>query len=250
MKKWIATVSAIGLTFSATLATACGDTEPDLGPDINYTITILDQDGDAVQGVQFAVMQGSNQIATLTTNAQGEATGTAKAGTYTVNYTSLPSVDYDVNPETAGISIVKSFAISQTDADVELVVSNWTKGTSLNPYVCYYGFTEIFEEDGVTVKETITNDYMTVPTVTANSDKYFGIAKAMNRTLTVGQADVTIIYAGQTYSAKNGAVEIQMLGEALDVNYIAVMQILNETGEDITLTMSLSEVVVEEEPAE
>ena len=245
MKKWIATVSAIGLTFGATFATACGEEEqaPDLGPDINYTITILDQDGEAVVGAQFAVMQGSTQIATLTTNADGEATGVAKAGNYTVNYTTLPSVDYDVNPDTAGIPIVTAFTVSQTATDIELIVSNWTKGTSLNPHSCYYGFTNVGGED-------VSNDYMTIPTVLANSDDYFGVSKAMNRVLTVEQADVTIIYGGQTYSPKDGAIQIQMLGEELDYNYVAVMQIINETDADITLTMSLSQIVVEEEPAE
>lgn len=248
MKKLIATISAIGLTFGATFATACGEDAPDLGPDIDYTITILDQDGDAVVGATFAVMQGSTQIASLTTDENGEATGKAKAGNYTVNYTALPSVDYDVNPDTAGIPIVTSFSVSQTDADIELIVSNWTKGTSLNPYVCYYGFTEIFEEDGVTIKETIENDYMTVPTVEANSNAYYGVSRAMNRKLTVQQADVTIIYGGVTYSPKDGAVEIQMLGEEMDVNYVAVMQVINATNADVSLTMTLSEVVVEEEP--
>ena len=252
MKKWIATVSAIALTFGATLATACGEEEQttDLGPDIDYTITIVDQDGEVVAGAEFAVMQGSTRIATHTTNAQGEATGKAKAGNYTVSYTQLPSVDYDVNPDTAGIAIVTSFSVSQADSDIELIVSNWAKGTSLNPYICYYGSTEIYEEDGVTLKETITHDYMTIPTVSANSDDYFGVTKATNRKLTVGKANVTIIYDGVTYSPKDGEIEIQMNGGELDVNYVAVMKIINNTDEDISLKMSLSEVVMEEESAE
>jgi hypothetical protein len=248
MKKLIATISAIGLTFGATFATACGEDAPDLGPDIDYTITILDQDGDAVVGATFAVMQGSTQIASLTTDENGEATGKAKAGNYTVNYTALPSVDYDVNPDTAGIPIVTAFSVSQTDADIELIVSNWTKGTSLNPYVCYYGFTEVDENGDGEADYTVDNDYMTVPTVEANSNAYYGVSRAMNRKLTVQQADVTIIYGGVTYSPKDGAVEIQMLGEEMDVNYVAVMQVINATNADISLTMTLSEVVVEEEP--
>ncbi len=254
MKKWIATVSAIGLAFGATFATACGGDDapetPDLGPDIDYTITIVDQDGEAIVGVEFDVMQGSTRIATLTTNAQGEATGKAKAGNYTVNYTALPSANYDANPNTAGIPIVKTFSVSSTVTDIELIVSNWANGTSLNPYICYYGFTEIDEnEDGVP-EETISDSYMTVEPVAANSDCYYGISRAMNRTLTIAQADVTIIYDGATYSAKNGTIEIQMNGDEMDVNYVAVMQIINETGVEIPLTMTLSEVVVEEAPEE
>lgn len=249
MKKWIATVSAIALTFGATLATACGEEEQttDLGPDIDYTITIVDQDGAVVEGVQFAVMQGSTQIATHTTNAQGEATGKAKAGNYTVSYTQLPSVDYDVNPDTAGIAIVTSFSVSQADSDIELVVSNWAKGTSLNPYIWYYAFTEV---DG----ENVTDSYMSIydvgDKVVANSDYYYGVSRAMDRKLTVEKADVTIIYDGATYSPKNGAVEIQMNGGELDVNYVAVMKIINNTDEDISLKLALSEVVMEEEPTE
>ncbi len=236
MKKWIALTASIGMALGCMAFAACGG---DGGAaNIDYTIKIVDQDGDVVQGVTFAVLDGEKTVATLETDENGVASGAMPAGEYTVSYTEMPSTDYDVNPETSGVNIVTAFSISSTDADVILVVPNFAEGTSFNPYTCYY---ETNEETGA-VSET-----MYVPMVKANSDNYYEIAKSGDRIICVKKADVTIIYKGTSYSAKDGAIEIQAQAAiAGDLNDWAKFQIINDTDEDIQLVMTFKEMETEE----
>lgn len=255
MKQWIALTAAIGLTFGTMAFTACGGKDNDNGgsapPDPqNCTLTIVDQDGDKVEGVTFNVLQGETTVATLETDENGEASTTIQPGEYSVSYTEFPSTFYDVDPETAGIPIVTTFTVSDAATVVTLVVSNWDFGTSLNPYTCYYGTDEETGE---------AHDTMTVPTVKANSDNYYIISRSADRILCVGQADVTILYSGtfidtdgqtktfdETHSAKDGAIEIQLHGKAGDFYDWAKIQIVNETDADIELVMTMKEAAVED----
>ncbi|MBQ8876794.1 MAG: hypothetical protein IJY63_04545 [Clostridia bacterium] len=254
-KKWLTLTAAIGLTFGVMAFTACGgkgDNGNSASPDPQIcTLTIVDQDGDKVEGVTFDVLQGETTVATLETDENGVATVDAiLPGEYSVRYTEFPSTFYDVDPETAGIPIVTRFTVSDTAAVVTLVVSNWDFGTSLNPYTCYYGTDEETGEP---------HDTMTVPTVKANSDNYYVISRSADRILCIGQADVTILYSGtfidtdgqtktfdETHSAADGAIEIQLHGKAGDFYDWAKIQIVNETDADIELVMTMKDVAVEE----
>ena len=236
MKRWIAFTASTVMALGVMSLTACGGGGGAVN--IDYTIKIVDQDGDVVQGVSFAVLDGEKTVATLQTDANGVASGAMPAGEYTVSYTATPSIEYDVNPETAGIDIVTEFSISSTTANVTLVISNWTAGTTLNPYHCYY---ETNEETGE------TSATMFVPTVKANSDNYYLIAKSGDRIICVEQANVTIIYKGTSYSAKDGAIEIQaQAAVAGDLNDWARFQIINDTDGDIELVMTFKDVETEE----
>ena len=244
MKRWIALTASIGMVLGTMSLTACGGGGG--AANIDYTIKIVDQDGDVVQGVSFAVLDGEKTVATLQTDANGVASGAMPAGEYTVSYTATPSIEYDVNPETAGIDIVTEFSISSTAANVTLVISNWTAGTTLNPYTCYYETNEI--TDAITGEITYeTSATMFVPTVKANSDNYYLIAKSGDRIICVEQANVTIIYKGTSYSAKDGAIEIQaQAAVAGDLNDWARFQIINDTDSDIQLVMTFKDVETEE----
>ena len=232
MKKWITIAAALGLTFCVAGLTACGDKG---ASQVDYTITILDQDGDAVAGVTFDVLQGDKTVATLETDENGAASGTLSAGDYTVSYTELPSLEYDANAETAGIEIVTDFSLSTNAPDVTLTIANAGEGTSLNPYTCYY---DVNDEDA---------EVMVVPTVKANSDNYYEVSRSADRKIYIKQANVTVIYKGVSYNAADGDIEIQSQSPVVgDFNYWAPIQIINETDVDINLIMTLSEVVVEE----
>ena len=228
MKRWIAFTASTVMALGVMSLTACGGGGGAVN--IDYTIKIVDQDGDVVQGVSFAVLDGEKTVASLVTDANGVASGAMPAGEYTVSYTATPSIEYDVNPETAGIDIVTEFSISSTAANVTLVISNWTAGTTLNPYHCYYE----------------TSATMYVPTVKANSDNYYLIAKSGDRIICVEQANVTILYKGTSYSAKDGAIEIQAQAAiAGDLNDWARFQIINDTDNDIELVMTFKDVETE-----
>ena len=236
-KKWIAFTAALGMAFGTLALSACGGGDGGAA-NIDYTITIVDQEGEGVQGVTFDVLKGESTVATLETDENGVASGTLQSGDYAVSYTEMPSIEYDANPETAGIDIVTQFSISAADADVTLVISNWAAGTSLNPYHCYY---ETNEETGE------TSATMYVPTVKANSDNHYVVAKSGDRIICIQQADVTVIYKGVSYSAKDGDIEIQSQATvAGDLNYWANFQIINATDSDIQLVMTFKEEVTEE----
>lgn len=104
-------------------------------------------------------------------------------------------------------------------------------GTEGNPHWCYY---QLDEETG-----EIIGTSMYVPTIKANSAEYYQIAKSGDKVVCIEQADVTVIYKGTSYSAKDGAIEIQCQSAvAGDLNDWAVFQIINATSSDIELVMN------------
>ena len=218
MKKWISLASALCLTLGITAATAaCGGTKT-----VDFTITLKDQDGDLIKNATIALAQNDNEVYELTTDKNGQAVATAKLGEYTVVYKSLPDSFEGVSSQ---------ITLTASTSEIELTVEDWNFGSSLNPYACYYGTDEETDEP---------HDYMTVPPILAYSDDYYAIIFGSARSITVDQADVTIIYDGVSYNAANGDVEIQLLGEVGDSNVHPVIQIINETDMDLEIVITLS----------
>ena len=110
-------------------------------------------------------------------------------------------------------------------------------GALENPHPCYYS---IDEETGE------TSAVMHVPTIKAHSAEYYIISKSASRVICVKQANVTIIYGENTYSAKEGDIEFQSQGDPGNMFYAATIQIINDTDADINLVMTFKEVVEEE----
>ncbi len=109
-------------------------------------------------------------------------------------------------------------------------------GTVNNPHHCYYYVDEETEEE---------SDSMYVPTIKANSADYYIISRSADRFICVKQANVTIVYGANSYSAKDGDIEFQSLGDAGDMHYWATIQIINDTDADIELVMTFKDVAVE-----
>ena len=104
-------------------------------------------------------------------------------------------------------------------------------GAEGNPHWCYY---QLDEDTG-----EIIGTSMYVPTIKANSAEYYLISKSGDKVVCIEQADVTVIYKGTSYSAKDGAIEIQCQPTvAGDLNDWAIFQIINDTSNDIELIMN------------
>ena len=218
MKKWISLASALCLTLGIAAATAaCGGAKT-----VDFTITLKDQDGDLIKNATLALAQNDKEICELTTDKNGQAVATAKPGEYSIVYKALPDLFEGITTQ---------LTLTKDSSEIEITVEDWNFGSSLEPYVCYYGTNEETGE---------SHDYMTVPTVLAYSDAYYAIRFGSARTITVDQADVTIIYDGVSYNAANGDVEIQLLGEVGDMNKHPVIQIINETDMDLEIVITLS----------
>ncbi len=103
-------------------------------------------------------------------------------------------------------------------------------GAEGNPHWCYYNLDDTGEIIGTS---------MYVPTIKANSAEYYQISKSGDKVVCIEQADVTVIYKGTSYSAKDGAIEIQCQpAVAGDLNDWAIFQIINATSSDIELIMN------------
>ena len=110
-------------------------------------------------------------------------------------------------------------------------------GALENPHPCYYSTDEETGE---------TSAVMHVPTIKAHSAEYYIISRSASRVICVKQANVTIIYGENTYSAKEGDIEFQSQGDPGNMFYAATIQIVNDTDADINLVMTFKEVVEEE----
>lgn len=116
---------------------------------------------------------------------------------------------------------------------------DWPLGSSGNPYWCYYALDPDTGE--------IVGDSMYVPTIKANTAEYYLICKSGDKTICIEQADLTIVYKGTSYSAKDGNIEIKAQPAiAGDLNDWAMFQIINETENDIEIVMTFKVVELEE----
>ena len=72
-------------------------------------------------------------------------------------------------------------------------------GAEGNPHKCYY---ELDYDTG-----EIIGTSMKVPAIKANSAEYYLISKSGDKVVCIEQADVTVVYKGTSYSAKDGMID-------------------------------------------
>ena len=235
LKKWLLTVlSVVCIGSMAFGLTACGDDDgngsdndnSNVGDstnngddgvtvlqDVNYTLVLTDQEGDAVVSAELRLMQGETQIATGMTDSNGKITGTAKEGNYVVVYEALPegylADDYSVE-----------ITISTTDAVVELsAINNIPNGTAERPY------TFIPDATG----------YMQV-SLPAGATHYYIVPRPMGRKLIVEGTEYEVIYGDNTYT---GQAEITFESDASDTNAVELIALVNKSATENTITLAM-----------
>ena len=96
----------------------------DANKEISYVITVKDQEGTVVSNAKITIVDGNdNQIATLTTDENGQANITLANGTYYANVTDLP--EYHLCED--------MIAMDTSDFLIE-VINNTPNGTPSRPY--------------------------------------------------------------------------------------------------------------------
>ena len=120
-------------------------------------------------------------------------------------------------------------------------------GSVGNPYRCFY---EVDYDTGAIIGDSmhmLFDDSMDLPLIKANSADYYEIAKAGEKTIIIEQADVTIVYKGESYSAQDGVIEIKAVPTiAGDHRESALLQIINATASDIELIIKFAEMEIED----
>lgn len=239
LRKWLLTVlSVVCIGSMAFGLTACGDGKDDgngnnttnsedngdnnngdngsgdeVGLDVNYTLVLTDQEGNAVVGAELKLWQGKKQIATGTTDNNGKIMGTAKEGNYVVKFENLPE-GYLADAYSVDV------AISLADAVIELsAINNIPNGTAERPY------TFIPDATG----------YMQV-SLPANTTHYYQVPRPMGRKLIVDGTDYEIIYAGNTYT---GQAEIEFESDEADTNAVELIAIVNKSATENTITLAM-----------
>lgn len=231
-KKWLTAILATCCVGSMALGfTACGDDNGDdngggggngggndeaVMQDVDYTIIVKDQDGNAIAGAQLKLLKGEQEVANATTNADGKITGTVEEGAYVVQIENLPE-GYLADAYTM------DFVISEGNAILNVAVENITPdGTVERPFV--------FIADG--------DGYMSI-SVPANESHYYNIPRPMGRNLIVEGENFEVVYGETTYTPQDGKTEISFNSDAADTYAMETVLIVNkkDTVNEISLGM-------------
>jgi len=155
--------------------------------DVNYTVTVKDQDGVPMSGavVNFLLKTGVS-VATVTVDQNGTASGTVKAGSYQV------TVDQDSLPSGYVTSTVEATVQEGSAITVE-VTNTIPNGTEARPFIIV--------------------DTETTLTLPANTTYFYTIYNANGRTLTLTADGVELVCGEKTYTPENGAISFVMEAE-------------------------------------
>lgn len=224
LKKWLLTTLSAGCIGAMALGfTACGDGDGDNNgdntpvlADVNYTLVLTDQDGNAVVGAKLTLLQGETEIATGLTDSDGKLSGVAKEGEYVVYYADLPE-GYLADDYTVEI------VVSTSDSTIELSADNMIPdGTLAKPFT--------FIPDG--------EGYMTI-SLPASATQYYNVPHPMGRNLIVSGENFEIVYDDDTYTPQDGVVEIVFKSGVSDTNAVELITIINKAGAENELILGM-----------
>ena len=236
LKKYLALILSLCVIGGATASlSACGgddsssgspastntESESDTGDEaveVEYTITVQDENGAGVEDVELVISQLGEEVASGATDEDGKLTGTIEAGEYTVSIVSgtLPEGHIADN-----YALTVNFTEENDTVDFT-VIDPTPDGSARKPYPFIPDETGAME---ITLPASATVNYI--------------IYRAMGRSLVVECADVEITCNGETYQPENGKIEIQLGGSAEDINTGAQIAVKNLTATEKELKMQL-----------
>lgn len=179
---------------------------------VEVTLTIKDQDGDAMSEAVVTILpvSGEGESATITADNQGTVTVTLPEGDYTVRFDVLPEYVLGID---AALTVVAGM-----EPVVLEVIDNTPNGTVDRPFV--------IPDDTVTVK------------IPAGETYHFTLFGANNRTLTMNDPAAEVFYNNSTYKPDaEGKIAIRMKTEsARDPSFFAVT---NTSAEEREMTVTI-----------
>ena len=236
LKKYLALILSLCVIGGATASlSACGgddsssgspastntESESDTGDEtveVEYTVTVQDENGAGVEGVGLVISQLGEDVDSGATDEDGKFTGTIEAGEYKVSIVSgtLPEGHVADN-----YALTVNFTEENATATFT-VIDNTPDGSARKPYP--------FIPDDTGAMEI---------TLSAGAETHYILYRTMGRTLVVNSADVEIVYNGETYRAVDGVIEIAMEGSAEDINAGGQILVKNLVAMEKTVKMQL-----------
>lgn len=176
--------------------------------EINVEISVKDQDGNLIDGIEVVFYQDEEEITRVTAN-NGVATVAISPGEYMIGYDSVIE-GYLAIPETV--------EILPHSATLDLIIeNNIPNGTVERPFV-------------------IVEDNHEV-TVNAGQTLNFRIPFASGRTMTIIGESLQVTYNGEEYISEDGNIEIQLV--ETDSRAPALFSITNKSNSDESAEISL-----------
>ena len=179
---------------------------------VEVTLTIKDQDGDAMSEAVITILpvSGEGESATLTADSEGTVTVTLPEGDYTVRFDVLPEYFLGIDTKLTVTAGMEPVALE--------VIDNTPNGTVDRPFV--------IPDDTVTVK------------IPAGETYHFTLFGANNRTLTMNDPAAEVFYNESTYKPDaEGKIAIRMKTEsARDHSFFAVT---NTSAEEREMTVTI-----------
>ncbi len=167
---------------------ACGEEVAAPAVIVDYTITVVDQDGNKIESASFTIYAGFDQAANGTTDAEGSFSLKLVEGEYTLSFDSLPEGYF---PYEASSAINVSTEITTAEILVENVIPN---GSAERPFPI-----------------SIENPSVTLP---ASASYYYSIGGG-TRILKLEAAGIELVYGNNTYLPDvNGKIELTLIPES------------------------------------
>lgn len=209
LKKSLACLLALGCIGALG---ACGG--GDKGPvETDYTVALSLLGGEAIGGVEISLVQGETEIATGTTDENGQFSGVALEGNYVVELGLLPEeygylMNYDIN-----------VSLSKNDSVIEIEI-----GSSACPRLY------------------VPNDYGEMEvSLPASTTHFYSIPRPMGRPLILEEEGIEVYYAGNTYSPENGKISVAFESDPSNTYAVETVGVANKTDGVKNITFSLYE---------
>lgn len=187
----------------------CGEEYDDGIEKTACTFTVVDSDGNKIEGASFTLKRGS-VTNTLTSGAGGVASCDLVAGEYSVEF------DYDTIPSGFQPSVF-SVEVKKDSTSFELIlVDNNPNGTADRPYYISENETPL--------------------ALLADAEVYYNIRGGAGKTLSIACADVTVKFNGETYEPIDGVISIYIDSEVDAMNAFSVK---NNSNRDLDIVINL-----------
>lgn len=186
----------------------------DKGPvQTDYTVELSVFGGEKISGIDITLTQGETEVATGKTDENGQFSGVALEGDYTVELGLLPEeYGYLFNR-------MIDVSLSKNDPVIEVEI-----GSQTCPRLFVAG-------------ETGKADFV----LPANTTHYYVVSRPMGRPLVIEDEGVEVIYGGNTYAPQDGKISITFASEETNSFAVEYFAVANKTDAEKTVTLCLYE---------
>jgi len=196
----------------------CDACNKDYSVSVNYTVTLKDEDGNAVSSATVYLYREGKPVASAVTGEDGVAKGTVNAGIYQINVEGLPQY------WTSDASFVEIEINESKNAFSYTAVDNTPDGSVENPFPAENAETG----EGTTVK---------IPAGVS----YIFTTKGSSRYLVIKNANVKVSYNDADYLPADGEVRV-FIEAAADTTTATLFTVTNTSAAEIEITVNFEAI--------